>query len=170
MLLDLMLPGADGIEVMRGILDMADLPVIFLSGYGRDQIIARAFEMGALRKRAAPDRTGPREPFLLGDLAVDYEERRVTVAGRTVPLTDKEYQLLCELSVNAGRVLTHDQLLRSVWSLERSGDPRLVRAMVKKLRNKLGDDADNPAYIFTEPRVGYRVAKAEGPGAEEQDG
>ena len=71
--------------------------------------------------------------------------------------------MLYELSVNIGRVLTHDQLLQRVWGMERTGEPGLVRNVVKRLRRKLGDDADNPTYIFTEPRVGYRMAKAETP-------
>ena len=127
-LLDLMLPGTDGIELMQRIFESADVPVIFLSAYGRDQIVERAFEMGAadyvvkpfsptelvarikaaLRKRAEPQRAEPSEPFVLGDLAIDYAERRVTVAGRTVELTATEYNLLFELSTNAGRVLHRD--------------------------------------------------------------
>ena len=83
----------------------------------------------------------------------------MAVAGREVKLTATEYELLRELSVNAGRVLTHDDLLRRVWG-SNSGDARLVRAFVKKLRRKLGDDASSPAYILTEHRVGYRMAKA----------
>ena len=174
-LLDLVLPGTDGIELMERIHEMADLPVIFLSGYGRDQIIVRALEIGAadyvvkpfsptelvariqaaLRRRAEP-----LEPYRLGELAIHYEERRVTLAGRPVQLTATEYELLCKLSVNAGRVLTHDYLLQRVWTSENSGDSRLVRAFVKKLRRKLGDDANSPTYIFTEPRVGYRMARA----------
>ena len=180
-LLDLMLPGTDGIELMRNILDMADVPVIFLSVYGQEEIIARAFENGAddyvvkpfspmelvarikaaLRKREAPEWAEPSEPFVLGELTVDYAERRVTLAGRPVQLTAIEYGLLFELSVNAGRVLTYDRLLRRVWGLRSSGDSRRVRTAAKQLRRKLGDDANNPTYILTEPRVGYRMAKGE---------
>ena len=186
-LLDLMLPGTDGIELMRGILDMADVPVIFLSAYGQEETIARAFENGAddyvvkpysptelvarikaaLRKREAPEWAEPSEPFVLGDLTIDYAERRVTLAGRPVQLTAIEYGLLFELSANAGRVLTYDRLLRRVWGLRRSGDSRRVRTAAKQLRRKLGDDANNPIYIFTEPRVGYRMPKGEEPGQEE---
>ena len=86
--------------------------------------------------------------------------------GRAVPLTNIEYRLLSELSVNAGRVLTHDQLLQRVWGPEHSGQPGAVRTFVKNLRRKLGDDADTPTYIFTEPRVGYRMPKGEGQGTE----
>ena len=174
-LLDLMLPGIDGIALMARVSAMADVPVIFLSGYGGDETIAKALEAGAAdyvvkpfsptelvaRIRAAlRGRAAPPEPYRLGDLAIHYEERRVTVAGRPVPLTVTEYDLLRALSVNAGRVLTHEYLLRRVWGPQNSGDARLVRAFVKKLRRKLGDAATNPAYIVTEPRVGYRMTKA----------
>ena len=84
----------------------------------------------------------------------------MAVAGRPVRLTPTEYELLFELSVHAGRVLTHDQLLQRVWEQERTGEPWLVREVVKRLRRKLGDDASNPAYIPTEPRVGYRMPGA----------
>ena len=178
-LLDLMLPGTDGIELMRGILDMADVPVIFLSAYGQEETIARAFENGAddyvvkpfsptelvarikaaLRKREAPEWAEPSEPYVFGDLTIDYAERRVTLAGRPVQLTAIEYGLLFELSANAGRVMTYDRLLQRVWGLRRSGDSRRVRTAAKQLRRKLGDDANNPTYILNEPRVGYRMAK-----------
>jgi two-component system KDP operon response regulator KdpE len=178
-LLDMMLPGTDGIELMKDILAKADVPVIFLSAYGQDQTIARAFEMGAsdyvvkpfsptelvariratLRRRAGPDLTGLLEPYVLRDLSVNYAERRVTLAGHPVRLTPTEYQLLAELSVNAGVVLTHDQLLQRVWGPGNSGDSRPVRTVVKNLRRKLGEDAGNPTYIFTEPRIGYRMGK-----------
>ena len=176
-LLDLILPGIDGIELMERVPEMADLPVLFISGYGRDETIARALEAGAsdyivkpfspteltARVRAALRRRDePPEPFRLGDLAIHYEERRVTVAGRPVHLTTTEYKLLCVLSVNAGRVMTYDSLLRQVWSREDSGDVRPVRAFVKILRRKLGDDAANPTYIFNERRVGYRMVRPGG--------
>ena len=180
-LLDLMLPGTDGIELMGNILDMADVPVIFLSAYGQEETIARAFENGAddyvvkpfsptelvarikaaLRKREAPEWAEPSEPYVFGDLTIDYAQRRVTLAGRPVQLTAIEYGLLFELSANAGRVMTYDRLLRRVWGLRRSGDSRRVRTAAKQLRRKLGDDANNPTYILNEPRVGYRMEKGE---------
>ena len=185
-LLDLMLPGSDGIELMGSILDIAEVPVIFLSAYGRDEIIARAFEAGAtdymvkpfsptelvarvrgaLRRRLAASAGEPSEPFALGDLVIDYAERRASVAGRAIHLTPTEYELLFELSVNAGRVLTFDALLDRVWGLGRSGDRGSVRTYVKRLRRKLGEDAGNPKYIFAEPRVGYRMPKGGEPSGE----
>ena len=186
-LLDLMLPGTDGIELMGNILDMADVPVIFLSAYGQEETIARAFEKGAddyvvkpfsptelvarikaaLRKREAPEWAEPSEPFVFGDLTIEYAQRRVTLAGRPVQLTAIEYGLLFELSANAGRVMTYDRLLRRVWGLRKSGDSRRVRTAAKQLRRKLGDDANNPTYILNEPRVGYRMPKGETQNQEE---
>ena len=181
-LLDLMLSGADGLELMRQILAIANVPVIFLSGYGRDQVIARAFELGAedyivkpfsptelvariqavLRRRAAPDRVDPPEAYVKGDLAIDYEHRRVTVAGEEVRLTAIQYNLLAELAVNAGRVVTHEELLHRVWGpANPAGGVRTIRTHLMRLRRLLGEDAENPTYIFAEPRVGYRMAEGQ---------
>ena len=175
-LLDLMLPETDGIELMREILTLHDVPVIFLSAYVQDEIIARAFEMGAVDyivkpfsptelaarvKAAMRKQSEPMENFALGDLAIDYGSRTVTVGGRIVDLTAIEYQLLVELSVNAGAVLTHEQLLQRVWGGRGTGDIRPMRTVVKTIRTKLADDAKSPRYIFTVPRVGYGMVKAE---------
>jgi DNA-binding response OmpR family regulator len=178
-LLDLMLPGTDGIKLMQEILEMADVPVIFLSAYGQEEYVTRAFDLGAVDyivKPFAPMELAARiraalrkswsvqqsaEPYLLRDLTIDYAQRSVTVAGRPVELTPIEYRLLYELSVNAGRVLTHDYLLRRIWGPEYLGYSQPVRSFVKKLRHKLGDDSNSPKYIFTQPRVGYRMGKGE---------
>ncbi len=180
-LLDMLLPGSDGIEVMNTVLETADVPVIFLSVYGDEDVIARAFDMGAvdyvvkpfsptelaariraaLRGRSAPGWAEPPPPYTVGELRIDYAERRVTVAERPVQLTATEYEVLQRLSAVPGRVLTHDQLLQWVWGRERKGEPWLVRNVIKRLRNKLGDDAANPVYVMTEPRVGYRMAKGD---------
>ena len=171
-LLDLMLPGSDGIELMTGILRTADVPV-----YGQEDVVARAFDMGAsdyvvkpfsptelaariraaLRRRAGPDVAEPSGPYELGDLSIDYAGRRVWLTGSPVALTPTEYGLLYELSIHAGRVMTHDHLLQRIWGPGRMGEPWLVREVVKRLRGKLGDVAADPKYILTEPRVGYRM-------------
>ena len=96
---------------------------------------------------------------MLEDLTIDYDRRRVTIAGNPVHLTATEYKLLCELSTASGQVLTYEQLLRRAWGPLYSGDTRIVHTYVKQLRRKLGDDAKQPRYIFTEPRVGYHMAK-----------
>ena len=173
-LLDLVLPGADGIELMERVSEMAGLPVIFISGYGRDETIATALEKGAAdyivkpfsptelvaRVQAVLRRfSEPSEPFRLGEVAIDYEGRRVTVAGSLLELTATEFDLLRVLSINAGRVVTYDSLVRQVWGRREQGGAQLVRTYVKRLRRKLGDDAENSAYIFTVRRVGYRMAR-----------
>ncbi len=178
-LLDLMLPETDGIELMKEILHVSNVPVIFLSAYGREDLIATAFDMGAadyvvkpfapselaariraaLRKLVAAE---PSEPYVLGDLTVDYARRNVTLAGRRVVLTATEYGILAELSANAGRVLTYEHLLERIWGeTGDNGNVTPMRTMVSKLRRKLGDDARSPTYIFTEPRVGFRMPKGE---------
>ena len=177
-LLDLMLPGTDGIDLMKDILDVADVPVIFLSIYGREEVIARAFEMGAVdyvvkpfsptelsaRIRAALRRrvtTNPLEPYVLGDLTIDYRLRRVMLAGERVQLTPTEYGVLAELSTHAGQVITYEHLLEHVWRGRGDGNVRPMHTMVSKLRRKLGDSTGSSTYIFTEPRVGFRMPSGE---------
>ena len=105
----------------------------------------------ALRRSTRP------EPFVLGELAIHYEERRVTVAGRPVELTATEYELLRVLSQNAGRVVDYDTLLGRVWSGRKEGEVNLVRNLARKLRAKHGDDTQSPASIFSLHGVGYRM-------------
>ncbi|MCY3970269.1 MAG: response regulator [Acidobacteria bacterium] len=171
--LDLILPGTDGIELMRTMPALADLPVIMISGYGRDETVAQALEAGAedyivkpfspteltARVRAALRRRADPDPFVLGNLAIDYDARRVTLAGRAVELTATEYELLRVLSLDAGRVVTHDALLRRVWHRrgKMKANPKLLHAYVKRLRRKLDDDPARAAHIVTERGVGYRM-------------
>ena len=178
-LLDLVLADSDGIELMQDIFRVADLPVIFLSVYGSDRVITRALEAGAadyiskpfspmelvarvraaLRRRTGAYGTEATEPYTLGDLTIDYAERLVTVGGSPVPLTATEYDLLCELSLHAGRVVSHDHLLRRVWGPQKPADLRTLRTHLMRLRRKLGEEASSPKYIFAEPRVGYRMPR-----------
>ena len=172
-LLDQMLPGTDGIELMQEVLALYDVPVIFLSAYDQDELVARAFAMGAIDyvvkpfsptelvarvKVALRKQREPAAPFVLGELVIDYADRSVTVAGRPAELTATEFLVLAELSTNAGVVMTHDQLLQRVWGMRGTGDARPLRTVVKLLRRKLGDDARRPKYIFSVRRVGYRMA------------
>ena len=172
-LLDLMLAGSDGIKLLETVRELADQPVVFISAYGRDETIARALEHGAAdylvkpfsatelvaRVRAALRRHAEPEPFALGELAIHYAERRVSVAGHTVRLTATEYELLRLLSTNAGRVLDYDTLIRRLWSKDDAGVPDRVRTFVKQVRRKLGDDPATPTWIFNERGVGYRMPR-----------
>ncbi len=178
-LLDLMLPGFNGIELMKDLVEERDVPVIFVSAYGQDQLVVRAFEMGAAdyvvkpfspselvaRIRAALRRretVEPPVPYVVGDLVINYEERLVTLAGNPVQVTAIEYRMLVELSARPGRVLTYDHLLQRVWGDDNNGDVRPMRTVISKLWRKLNDDANDPTYIFTEPRVAYKMPKPEG--------
>ncbi|MCY4431357.1 MAG: response regulator transcription factor, partial [Rhodospirillales bacterium] len=166
-------PGAGGMELRGGFPERGGLPVVFISGYGRDETIAEALQAGAAdyivkpfspteltaRVGAALRRIARPEPFELGALAIHYEERRVMVAEREVELTATEYELVRALSLNAGRVVTYDDLLRKVWSGREAGNVDLVRNFVKKLRAKLGEDAQSPTWIFNLRGVGYRMPR-----------
>ena len=180
-LLDLMLPGVDGIELMKTLPQLAEVPVIFLSAYGRDQTIARALEAGAvdyivkpfsptellarintaLKREAVPESVAPSEPYRLGELTIDYAERRVFLAGQPVPMTKIQYNLLFELSANAGRLLSNEHLLQRAWGPGHPGHSGPIRTAVKNIRHKLRDDADSPTYIFNRPRVGYLMPRGE---------
>ena len=180
-LMDLVLPGSDGVDLMQAILATTEVPVIFVSAYGQEENVTRALDMGAvdyvvepfspselgariraaLRQRAGLGREAQPQPYPLGDLATDYAEHRVTLGASPVELTPTEYGVLYELSANAGMVLTYDQLLMRVWGLGHSGDSGLVRTIAARLRRKLRDNADEPLYIFNEPGVGYRMGHGE---------
>ena len=153
-----MLSWGEGYALMERIHEVSDAPVILMSGRGSGQNIERAFELGAadyvvkpftptelvarinaaLRRRKSPASDRPPEPFILGDLTIDYSQRRVTLAGSPVQLTATEYKLLSELSNAAGQVLTYEQLLRRAWGPLYSTDTRIVYTYVKQLRSKLG--------------------------------
>ena len=175
-LLDLMLPDTDGIELMRCVPELADQPVIFISAYGRDETIAGVLEHGAAdyivkpfsateltaRVGAALRRHSRSGHFELGDLVILYDERRVTVAGRPVDLTATEFDLLQALSNNAGRVTTYAALLRDVWHGRVAGGTDRVRTCVRNLRLKLGEDPKRPAWIINQHGAGYRMPRPNG--------
>ncbi len=189
-LLDLVLPGWDGVELMGDLLAVARVPVIFLSAYGGDEVVARALEEGAtdyivkpfsptelvarvraaLRRFEEPRDREPSGPFQLGELAIDYERRRVTLSGDPVELTAMEFDVLAALSLEAGRVVPHDRLLRRVWSPGKPGNLRVLRTHLMRVRRKLGEDGENPRYILVEPRVGYWMPEGENPGMGEDRG
>ena len=175
-LLDLVLPGADGIELLSQVPGLARLPVVFISAYGRDETVARALAAGAAdyivkpfspteltaRVGAALRRAARPGPFVLGDLAIEHDSRRVTVAGREIALTPTEYELLRVLALGAGRVVTNEELLERVWPGREIEKLDLVRNFVKQLRSKLGDDAANPAWLHNVRGVGYRMPNPTG--------
>ncbi|MCY4476352.1 MAG: response regulator [Chloroflexi bacterium] len=180
-LLDLLLPGIDGIELMGRISAIVDVPVVFLSAYRQDEVVTKAFESGAvdyivkpfseseliarigaaLRKPAVWRRPQPPEPYFRSGLSIDFDSQEVTNLGRRVDLTVTESKLLFELAANAGRVLTYDDLLLRIWPTKKEPDRGLVRTVVKRLRQKLGDAPKQPQHIFTSAGIGYRMIKPE---------
>ncbi|MFQ5933613.1 MAG: ATP-binding protein, partial [Dehalococcoidia bacterium] len=179
-LLDVMLPGVTGFELLERIREFSGVPVIFLTARDKDEDMVRALKMGAddyitkpfstsellarievaLRRRVMPDTVEVLPNYVLDDLTVNFAERRVYMGAEPVSLSATEYKMLYELATHAGRVLTHDQILQRVWGPEYAGETDLVRSFIRNLRRKLGDNARSPRYIFTEPQVGYRMPKS----------
>ena len=112
-----------------------------------------------VRVRAALRRREEPEPFVVGDLAIDYARRRATLGGDAVDLTATEYELLRVLSLDAGRVVTFETLLRRVWAKPDSAGANLVRNFVRNVRRKLGESTSSPTNLLNERGVGYRMAK-----------
>jgi two-component system, OmpR family, KDP operon response regulator KdpE len=175
--LDVNMPRMNGIEACRQIRKWADMPIIILSVRGDEKDKVRALDEGAddyvtkpfsieellARIRAALRRStgiAPTVPvFTAGDLEVDLSKHAVKRRGQMVKLTRTEYELLAYLVSNQGKVLTHRELLRSVWGQEYGEESEYVRVFIRQLRSKIEDDPSNPKFIVTEPRIGYRFIK-----------
>ncbi|HLG73587.1 MAG TPA: response regulator transcription factor, partial [Chloroflexota bacterium] len=173
-LLDLAMPRMGGLSACQRIREFSPAPIIVLSVMGEEQDKVRALDAGAddyvtkpfgmeelmarirvaLRHSAGPLAA---QQFSCDGLAIDLDARRVTVQGQDVHLTPLEYDVLSYLVVNAGRVLTHTQILSRVWGPEYASELQYLRAFVGQLRKKLGDSAARPHFILTEPGVGYRL-------------
>jgi two-component system, OmpR family, KDP operon response regulator KdpE len=173
-LLDLGLPDIDGIEVIRRIREWSKVPIIVLSvrereddkvtalDAGADDYLTKPFGVGELlaRIRAALRRalqTVPAPVYKIEDLEVDLVRRRVLVAGVETQLTPTEYDLLRVLVTNAGKVLTHRQILRQIWGAGYVEQPHVLRVNISNLRRKIEKDSSRPRYIITEVGVGYRL-------------
>ncbi len=173
-ILDLGLPDIDGLEVIRHLREWSRVPIIILSAReheqdkiaaldaGADDYLTKPFGVGELIARirvalrhVAPDSEEP--VFKTGDLKVDLARRLVTVADQEVRLTPTEYELIKFLVAHAGKVVTHQQLLRGVWGPEYQNESHYVRVYVGQLRHKIESDPARPRYILTEPGVGYRL-------------
>jgi two-component system KDP operon response regulator KdpE len=174
-ILDLGLPDLDGIEVIRRIRALSPVPILVLSSRDDEKGKVAAFDEGAddyvtkpfgaeelmARMRAAlrhrVQQQGGRPVFVSGDLLVDLVRRNVTARGQEVKLSPKEYDILQQLVLHAGRVLTHRHLLREVWGIDSGGDIQYLRVYIRQLRQKLEADPERPVHILTEAGVGYRL-------------
>jgi two-component system KDP operon response regulator KdpE len=173
--LDLMMPKLPGLEVCRRIREFSEVPIIVLSAKGLESDKVAALDLGAddyvtkpfgmdellarmralLRRRRAPAES----PVVsAGDVVVDTTAHRVTVGGKEVKLTPKEFELLTYLVRNAGKVVTHRALLQAVWGWQSSEQTEYLRVFINQLRRKVEPEPHRPRYILTEPWVGYRFA------------
>ena len=176
-ILDLGLPDMDGLEVIRRLREWSAVPIIVLSARGQERDKVGALDAGAddyvskpfsasellarLRvalRHAAGAAHEDGAAFRLGELQVDLLRRQVSVAGTEVKLTPIEYKLLTTLVRHAGKVVTHQQLLREVWGPSHQDQAHYVRVYMAHLRHKLETEPARPRYLLTEPGVGYRLA------------
>jgi two-component system KDP operon response regulator KdpE len=179
-ILDLVLPDMDGLEVIRRVRQWSGVPIIVLSARGQeadkvaaldggaDDYVSKPFGVDELLARvrvAVRHKAGvAREDavFASGDLRVDLGRRHVYVRDSEVKLTPTEYRLLTTLVRHAGRVLTHRQLLKEVWGPNQTGDAHYLRVFMTHLRRKIEQDPARPRHLLTEPGVGYRLADEPG--------
>ncbi len=181
-LLDVMLPKVEGLEVCQRIRESSNVPIIMLTAKGEDMDKILGLEYGAddymtkpfnilelkariktvLRRVGAPQEARPEvrssSVILAGDLAVDLEKRRVTSEGRPIVLTAKEFDLLQLFITNKGTVYSREQLLETLWKTDYAGDVRTVDVHIRRLREKIEKNSAQPEYICTSWGVGYYFA------------
>jgi DNA-binding response OmpR family regulator len=177
-LLDIGLPGMDGLDALRSLRQQADVPVIFLTArrreldqvlgleLGADDYVTKPFDIDvllarikAVLRRAAPTaaQAPAPAPLAVGDLTIDPAAHTVTAGGRTVELSPREFDLLHALAMKAGRVVSVDDLLSQVWGAEYVGEPQVVYVHVRWLREKLEEDPGRPRRIITVRGRGYKL-------------
>jgi len=176
-LLDLNMPGIGGLETCRAIRDVSDVPIIILTvrsgenekvellDTGADDYITKPFAKrellarirAALRRSPSASVSGPRT-FVSGDLEIDFETRKVRAGTRNVRLTPKEFELLRYLVSQAGKPVSHRELLQAVWGPDYGDQSDYLRVFITHLRKKIEINPAKPQYILTDPWVGYRFA------------
>jgi len=176
-LLDLGLPDMDGMEVTRALREWSARPILVISARGQEGDKVRALDLGAddyltkpfgtgellarmrvaLRRSARAGQDRPDSVLTAGEIRLDLEKRQVFAGAREVHLTPNEYKLLTFLMKNAGKALTHRQLLKEVWGPAYATQTQYLRVYMVQLRQKLEKDSARPRYLVTEPGVGYRL-------------
>ncbi|MEA4898620.1 response regulator [Bacillota bacterium Meth-B3] len=179
-LLDLGLPDLDGVEVLKRIRSWSNIPVVIVSARGHEREKVEALDLGAddyvVKPFGTPEllariRTAIRhspqsigaapsgeERITIGELEIDYEKRTVSLSGEKIHLTPVEYKIMALLAKNAGKVLTHDYIMREIWGLY-SGDSHTLRVNMANIRRKIEVNPGEPKYILTEMGVGYRMVE-----------
>jgi len=170
-LLDVMLPGIDGVEVCKIIRETSMVPIVMLTAKGDTQDVVLGLEAGAddymikpfkpqelvARIKTRLRRNARIGSLVIGDLTIDQMEHKVISNQKDIPLTRLEFDLLVALAKEPGRVFTREALLSEVWGYQHAADTRLVNVHVQRLRSKIEIDADNPKYVLTVRGVGYRA-------------
>ncbi|MEE9247628.1 MAG: response regulator transcription factor [Dehalococcoidia bacterium] len=178
-ILDILLPGADGFEICSRVREVSTVPIIMLTARGAEEDRVKGLRLGAddymakpfsaqellarveavLRRVRTTEAHGTKPDFCRGDLRVDFLSRRVTVRSEEVRLSPTEYRVLYYLAINAGKVIIQDDLLTKVWGPSYLGEREVLRVTVWRLRQKLEDDPQNPQFVTTVPGVGYIMSK-----------
>ncbi|MDH4137870.1 MAG: response regulator transcription factor [Anaerolineae bacterium] len=177
-LLDIGLPGMDGLDALRNLRQQIDVPVIFLTArrreldqvlgleLGADDYVTKPFDIDvllarikAVLRRAVPAPTPAQGParLVVGDLTIDPAAHTVTVSGQAIDLSPREFDVLYTLALEAGHVVSIDDLLARVWGAEYAGEPQVVYVHIRWLREKLEDDPQHPRRIQTIRGVGYKL-------------
>ena len=176
-LLDVMLPGIDGIEVCSRLRAESGVPIIMLTAKGDTSDVVRGLESGAddyvvkpfnpkelvarIRTRLRPTLPATSDTIQVGDLSIDVAGHEVRRGGERIPLTPLEFQLLLALAAKPQQVFTREMLLEQVWGYHYKADTRLVNVHVQRLRSKIEHDADNPRIVTTVRGVGYRAGNGD---------
>jgi two-component system, OmpR family, KDP operon response regulator KdpE len=178
-ILDIMMPSLDGLEVCRRIRQHSTVPIIILTALGEESDKIAALDQGAddyltkpfgvgellarvkavLRRNHWADQPVSIGTTRFGDLEIDFEQRRVWKDGTLIKLTPTEFELIQELALHPGKIFTHEALLRRVWGTEYRSESEYLRVYIGRLRRKLENDPARPAHILTEPGVGYYMVK-----------
>ena len=181
MLLDIGLPGMDGLEALRHIRAELGTPVIFLTARRRELDEVLGLELGAedyitkpfdldvllarikvvLRRTGLPASSLPPAPIVVGDLAIDVEAHKATISGRSLDLSPREFDLLHALALRAGKVISAAELLAQVWGAEFGGEPQVLYVHIRWLREKIESDPNHPQRIITVRGVGYKLEPQE---------
>lgn len=180
-LLDVMMPKMDGFTVCHRVREFSSVPIIIVTARGQDQDKVRGLDLGAddyltkpfsvdellarvravLRRSQITSRDGAQglqATAITGDLAIDYSQHLVTLAGKEITLTPTEYAIIAYLAQNMGRIVTQDLLLEHVWGMEYLGESHMLQVNINRLRRKIETDPSQPRYILTKVGVGYSLA------------
>jgi len=183
-LLDLGLPDIDGIKVLKSIREWSEVPIIIVSArieegdkvealdagandyiakpFGNSELLARIRALMRFYEKVSNTKEkADEEVFSIGRFQIDYARRKATKDGSLLRLTPIEYKIIVFLSQNAGKVLTHDCILRRIWGEDYVGDGQILRVNMANIRRKLEDNPADPQYILTEVGVGYRMVEPE---------